>query len=324
MPDYDFNITTFIRIQNTFTRTEYFLEEIRELLISHIIKYQWHLKAILIQHLTIDLASQINHFIGLVFYKLKTNSDEQMDPNIINEIIAGTFTGNVNKALICASENGHDEVVKLLLKAGADPTVRDNYAIRWASERGHIEVVKLLLSAGADLTARDNLAIIYASENGHIDIIKLLLSAGADPVAQDNLAIKCASQNGHVEVIKLLLEIGADPAAEDNLAIKCASHNGHVEVIKLLLEIGADPAAEDNLAIKCASQNGHVEAVKLLFNSILHKLTICDYNQLKTTNQEIKQLWIDHIIIHRWIIKTFLREYLTIDLFDQIIQFIVT
>ena len=294
MPDYDFNITTFIRIQNTFTRTEYFLEEIRELLISHIIKYQWHLKAILIQHLTIDLASQINHFIGLVFYKLKTNSDEQMDPNIINEIIAGTFTGNVNKALICASENGHDEVVKLLLKAGADPTVRDNYAIRWASERGHIEVVKLLLSAGADLTARDNLAIIYASENGHIDIIKLLLSAGADPVAQDNLAIKCASQNGHVEVIKLLLEIGADPAAEDNLAIKCAS------------------------------QNGHVEAVKLLFNSILHKLTICDYNQLKTTNQEIKQLWIDHIIIHRWIIKTFLREYLTIDLFDQIIQFIVT
>jgi len=39
-----------------------------------------------------------------------------------------------------ASENGHVEVVKLLLEHGADPTVEDNKAIRKASSYGHLEV----------------------------------------------------------------------------------------------------------------------------------------------------------------------------------------
>ena len=40
------------------------LPEIKELLISHIMKYQWIMNNLLIQHLTIDLLSQINHFIA--------------------------------------------------------------------------------------------------------------------------------------------------------------------------------------------------------------------------------------------------------------------
>ena len=45
------------------TRKE-ILPEIKELLISHIMKYQWIMNNLLIQHLTIDLLSQINHFIA--------------------------------------------------------------------------------------------------------------------------------------------------------------------------------------------------------------------------------------------------------------------
>ena len=48
-------------------------------------------------------------------------------------------------ALRYASEHGHTEVVKVLLKNGADVHARDDYAIRWALENGHIEVVKILL-----------------------------------------------------------------------------------------------------------------------------------------------------------------------------------
>ena len=36
-------------------------ENINEMLIGHIIKYQWYLKEFLREHLTVDLASQINH-----------------------------------------------------------------------------------------------------------------------------------------------------------------------------------------------------------------------------------------------------------------------
>jgi len=50
----------------------------------------------------------------------------------------------------------------------------DNYALRWASNNGHTEVVKLLLNAGADVHAKDDEALRWASENRHTEVIKLL------------------------------------------------------------------------------------------------------------------------------------------------------
>ena len=38
--------------------------EIMGLLISHVVKYQWHIKLFLVQHLTIDLMTQINYLIA--------------------------------------------------------------------------------------------------------------------------------------------------------------------------------------------------------------------------------------------------------------------
>jgi hypothetical protein len=43
-----------------------------------------------------------------------------------------------------ASENGHLDVVKLLLDHGCDPTTGNNWTIRHASANGHLNVVKLL------------------------------------------------------------------------------------------------------------------------------------------------------------------------------------
>ena len=55
-----------------------------------------------------------------------------------------------------ASKNGHVEVVKLLLAAGADVHADDDYALRRASEEGQVEVVKLLLAAGANKNKKNN------------------------------------------------------------------------------------------------------------------------------------------------------------------------
>ena len=40
--------------------------------------------------------------------------------------------------------------VELAILLGADVTIDNNYAIRWASENGHTEVVKQLIEAGAN------------------------------------------------------------------------------------------------------------------------------------------------------------------------------
>lgn len=97
-------------------------------------------------------------------------------------------------ALACAPPYGV-EIVKLLLKAGADPNVNSG---RGFYEQGlpymeynpllnavlahNLEAVSLLLKAGADPAEPDNLPLIMADMNGNGDIADLLLAAGAPAV----------------------------------------------------------------------------------------------------------------------------------------------
>ncbi|CCZ55992.1 ankyrin containing protein [Clostridium sp. CAG:1219] len=44
-----------------------------------------------------------------------------------------------------------------------------------ASENGHIEVVKVLLAYGANVRSRNDEALIIAAQGDHRDVVKLLL-----------------------------------------------------------------------------------------------------------------------------------------------------
>ena len=108
---------------------------------------------------------------------------------------------------------GKDKEAALILSMDVfDPTADNNRAIRWASENGHVEVVKILLSdKRVDPTAGDNRAIQWASGNGHVEVVKILLSdKRVDPTADNNLAIRRASEKGHVEVVKILYQHNPD------------------------------------------------------------------------------------------------------------------
>ncbi len=69
-----------------------------------------------------------------------------------------------------------------------DPSDNFNYAIRKASENGHVEIVRLLLSGNTSLPLRlttidkrvnpgrnYNIAIRNASSNGHLKVVQELL-----------------------------------------------------------------------------------------------------------------------------------------------------
>ena len=52
-----------------------------------------------------------------------------------------------------ATAKGNKEMVKMLIKEGANVTINDNYNIKIARKKGYKEIEKMLINAGADKNA---------------------------------------------------------------------------------------------------------------------------------------------------------------------------
>jgi len=122
--------------------------------------------------------------------------------------------GTLNDDLIRNARNNRIIKVQQTLDAGADVNATDSYgrtALILASEQGHPEIVAMLLEKGADVNAKGIFgmtALQWASRNGRTEIVKILLrQPGIDVNAEDeydNTALQWASRNEHTEIVKLL------------------------------------------------------------------------------------------------------------------------
>jgi ankyrin repeat protein len=153
-----------------------------------------------------------------------------------------------------ASQQGHSEVVRVLLEHGADPNIWDegqNTSLKWASEGGYVDVVLLLLAHGAEIEDYGSYSALHsASMRGKEAVVRVLLENGAD--------VNAGGYGGetplHVaktdEVVRVLLECGAaDLDARDDIdrtPLHETTSLGHVKAARVLLENGADPNARDN------------------------------------------------------------------------------
>jgi len=186
--------------------------------------------------------------------------------------------------LVACAENGHTDLIRLLLEHGADVMTRESdgqcrTALHHASENGHQATVQLLLEKGAEIEAkvstdRDRTALHYAADNGHDATVRLLVENGADIDARESgdrcrTALHCAAANGHGATVQLLLEKGADINKRElckrgRTALYCAAKNGHDTIVQLLLNkepnLNFNPRAE----LQCAVENGHDATVQVL------------------------------------------------------------
>ena len=157
-------------------------------------------------------------------------------------------------ALIAASSEGHDKVVKLLLDAKANPDAADKdgtNSIMAASARGHTDIVELLIKAGAKLNEQNvdgHTALMFAYNGKNqvetlwerysqfvteADVEKsgnLQLPAGTDDI--DSSAVATGKEAKKVD------DGGTGPIIREAL-------DGHRRMVELLIANGADDKAKD-------------------------------------------------------------------------------
>ncbi|PKX95144.1 ankyrin repeat protein [Aspergillus novofumigatus IBT 16806] len=123
---------------------------------------------------------------------------------------------------------GRADAARILLEAGADPTIQTETGegetiLQQAIKGSHIKVVQLLLDAGVDVNVRDSHngldAMLTAASWGADDCIRLLQRAGADVFAVDyhgRNGLHLAARAGRLSTVQLLLKEGVDSFAEDD------------------------------------------------------------------------------------------------------------
>ncbi|CAG9784426.1 unnamed protein product [Diatraea saccharalis] len=126
-------------------------------------------------------------------------------------------------------------------------------ALHYATEQGHEAVVGLLLKAGCkvDLTAGDGLTPLHiAAIKNHGEIAKMLLAAGSHvnyKTHEKTTSLHFAASRGFLEMIKILVNNGAYLEARDTserTPLYLAVVRGHVDVVKYLISVGANVNSE--------------------------------------------------------------------------------
>lgn len=130
-------------------------------------------------------------------------------------------------------------------------------ALAWAVYNDNREATALLIAAGADPNLTNDYGVgplTLACENGNSDIVDLLLTARANPnlaPATGQTPLMTCAGRGEVQAVKRLLARGADPDAAEKsdgqTALMWAAAGKHPPVVRALIEHRADVHARSKV-----------------------------------------------------------------------------
>lgn len=146
-----------------------------------------------------------------------------------------------------------EQIVRLLIEAGADLAAHDGYVMHYAGEvPNNKAIVALLIQYGAfeahvrptDDLSRQFLAAVFLAD---LPRVRSLLNRHRHLATvvdgRADQAIHHAARNGDTEIVRLLIEHGANVNAKNtrgHTVLYCAGGHGHVDTLQLLLDKGAD------------------------------------------------------------------------------------
>eukprot|EP01038_Epipyxis_sp_PR26KG_P010894 gene10894-14623_t len=223
-------------------------------------------------------------------------------------VLVNACDNNKTTAINWACQNGHLDVVKLLIKGRADINIADADGLTplsWASTKGYSDIVKLLLDSKADVNKGNkdgNTPLHKASFYGNAEIVSMLLNdpntAASSPNKLGQTAIFSGASSGNTNVVNLFqLDVNEMNQGDKDgrTAIFSAVSNGQIDMglhrLRLILikyfsisdAFSAFPGMEmlyavyGNTPIIYASQQGSAEIVKILID---------DHADISATNNE--------------------------------------
>jgi ankyrin repeat protein len=154
----------------------------------------------------------------------------------------------------------HEQVVRLLIEAGADLAAHDGYVMHYAGEVPNNKgIVSLLVQYGAldahvrpmDDLSRQFLAAVFLADTGRVrSLLARHPHLATAPDGRGDQPIHHAARNGDTEIVRLLIEHGADVNATNprgHTVLYCAGGHGHLDILQLLLDKGVERAAQQSL-----------------------------------------------------------------------------
>jgi hypothetical protein len=161
------------------------------------------------------------------------------------------FVSAGGKTLCEAAAKGDQELVKVLLKKGADVNAKDTKGMTplvYAVLGGYERIVKTLLDGGADVNAIANdgrRALYVAVARGDLGIVRLLIKSNADVNVKDghgSTVLHTAAVWNRQEIAEMLIKADADVSAideEGNSTLDLARRWGSERTARLLRASGA-------------------------------------------------------------------------------------
>lgn len=183
-------------------------------------------------------------------------------------------------ATMVALNNGHEDIVIKLLKAGADSNAADNDG--WtlamhAAWKNEPKVIRQLGVSGAklELLNKDLMtALAYAAEFGKTQAAVALLDVGAKPDTRAGAAhftpLMLSALAGTKPVTQVLLQYQANPNLKNDsgyTALMMAAAKNHVDQVHMLLRAGADTSMrspEKKTALEMALENEATQAAEAI------------------------------------------------------------
>ncbi|XP_072052011.1 ankyrin repeat and SAM domain-containing protein 6-like [Amphiura filiformis] len=202
---------------------------------------------------------------------------------------------DLHRQLISACREGDDRTVETILDhevdgrtAEVDVDGEDGFTpLQVAAGNGHEAIVRLLLRRGAALDRQNAYgwtALMQAASHGHANIVKLLLQNKANPNITNKLgssALTVASHHGHTSVVRILLDVPGIHLNEDMMSpadviqqvftpLMAAVLKGNDIVVRLLLDKGSKSYYRDQhtgwTPLMMAALAGHMTTAQLLID----------------------------------------------------------